>query len=427
MAKGAELKPRIVVLTDIGPSEWEPDDTESMIRLLAHADLFEIEALIATSGWNSSGGLYDMGRKDTITTLIDAYARDVNNLMRRSEQKKFKPLAKEERQEIGYWPSAEYLHSRTMAGSRGLGLSFIGAENNSAGSDYIIKLADEDDPRPIYIGAWGGANTLAQAIWKVKNERSEPDFKKFLSKIRLYTITDQDVEFGKRGQYDISSHKWIREVCGDDLLFVWDESAWLVQNSEGKANWNKYAEYVQGHGELGKHYPKYKYGVEGDTPSFLYVIPNGLSDPDNPSEAGWGGWSVYGLSHDGKTKCYTNKENPIYSISWNYAKYFYPATFNEFAARMQWVKEGDGNLNPVVKVKQNLKGNTLILDASKSYDPDGDSLSYKWWAQGENGMIVLGTESTLTVEANKYSSIVCEIHDDGEISLVGYKRIYISE
>ena len=38
------LKPRLVVLTDI--STWEPDDHESLIRLLVHADMFEIEGLI---------------------------------------------------------------------------------------------------------------------------------------------------------------------------------------------------------------------------------------------------------------------------------------------------------------------------------------------------------------------------------------------
>ena len=48
----APLKPRIVVLTDIGPAEVEPDDNESAVRLLAYADRFEIEALITTIGWN---------------------------------------------------------------------------------------------------------------------------------------------------------------------------------------------------------------------------------------------------------------------------------------------------------------------------------------------------------------------------------------
>ena len=75
------LKPRIVVLTDIAPNDIEPDDTESLIRLLVHADQFEIEALIATTGWNNTSG---GERIDLIYDALDAYERDLPNLMRRS-------------------------------------------------------------------------------------------------------------------------------------------------------------------------------------------------------------------------------------------------------------------------------------------------------------------------------------------------------
>lgn len=46
------LKPRIVIMTDIGPAEVEPDDNESAVRLLSYADRFEIEGIITTIGWN---------------------------------------------------------------------------------------------------------------------------------------------------------------------------------------------------------------------------------------------------------------------------------------------------------------------------------------------------------------------------------------
>jgi hypothetical protein len=49
-SKEPQLKPRIVVLTDV--STWETDDSESLVRLLVHADLFEIEGLIFTTGWS---------------------------------------------------------------------------------------------------------------------------------------------------------------------------------------------------------------------------------------------------------------------------------------------------------------------------------------------------------------------------------------
>ena len=51
-AQKAELKPRLVVCTDIGAPDVEPDDMESAIRLMAYADLFEIEGIFMTVGWN---------------------------------------------------------------------------------------------------------------------------------------------------------------------------------------------------------------------------------------------------------------------------------------------------------------------------------------------------------------------------------------
>ena len=104
------LKPRLVVLTDIAPGDVEPDDMQSMIRLLVHADLFEIEALIASGGWNSSGRSYPHSWMDILFRTIDAYEKDITNLMKRSEQNSFLALSEEnQRQEIGYWPSTDYL------------------------------------------------------------------------------------------------------------------------------------------------------------------------------------------------------------------------------------------------------------------------------------------------------------------------------
>ena len=49
-------------------------------------------------------------------------------------------------------------------------------------------------------------------------------------------------------------------------------------------------EHVQhGHGPLGELYPDIAYIMEGDTPSFLFLIPNGLNAPEHPEWGGWGG------------------------------------------------------------------------------------------------------------------------------------------
>ena len=44
-AANDNLKPRLVVCTDIAPADVEPDDMESMVRLMAYADCFELRSL----------------------------------------------------------------------------------------------------------------------------------------------------------------------------------------------------------------------------------------------------------------------------------------------------------------------------------------------------------------------------------------------
>ena len=438
------LKPRVIVLTDIAPGNVEPDDMESMVRLLSYADVLEIEAIITSTGWNCDP--YPDGWADSLQRVIDAYEHDVPNLMKRSNQRGFLPLAEEEgKQTIGYWVSPTYLRSRAVMGSRRSGIAVIGEGNESAGSDLIIKLVDEKDPRPIWVCVWGGANTLAQAIWQVKQQRTEKELKAFLHKLRVYTITDQDMPYSKRKNYAYSSHQWMRQEFADDLVFLWDESAWLTQCELGSKNWHEYASKIQSKGRLGSVYPKYKYGVEGDTPSFLYVIPNGLHDTEEPLQAGWTGCFVRGLCADSLTTAWTNWQEPQKSISRGYEEHFYNDIFNDFAARMEWAEKGKGNRNPVVIVNgkkgtepiliKQKTGKTVKLDASHSFDPDGHHLSFRWWVQKDIGY---GGEISLLQEDAKASFIlpsdaqdkeihvICEVHDDGEIPLVSYRRIIIS-
>ena len=441
-------KPRIVVLTDIAPGDIEPDDMESMIRLMAHADLFEVEGLITSGGWNSSGRAYPIGWKDSLSTTINAYEKDLPNLMKRSGQTSFMDLEEEKGvQKIGYWPSADYMRSRAMLGSLELGRHMIGEANRSEGSDHIIRLADEEDDRPIWILAWGGANTFAQAVWQVQQERPEADVKDFLKKFRVYTITDQDVPWADRhSNYPFSSHYQMRRDLAEDLMFIWDESAWLSQNEIGSSNWREYVEHVQDHGNLGSIYPNYKWGVEGDTPSYLHVLPNGLNDPSVPEMTGWGGYFQWGQGMDKATDCYTNHDGDVKAASQKYEAYFYPAIFNNFAARMDWAAYGEGNRNPVVTVGDcggldivhvsAAAGQAVALDASSSYDPDGDGIVFRWWTMPEAGTygseVAVNDDDSSVAEvvipadaSGKTIHIICEVHDDGTPVLTSYRRIVV--
>jgi hypothetical protein len=438
----APPKPRMFVLTDISPAHHEPDDMESMIRLLAHADLFEIEGLVATTGWSYSEASTES--VELLNDVIDAYEKDLPHLMKRSGQTGFAP--DESRQEIGYWPSPQYLRSKVVMGSRNRGQSHIGDGNDSPGSKLIIQTTDEDDDRPLWVQAWGGGNTLAQAIWRVQKERREDELRSFLHKIRMYTITDQDRSYKVGTPFDISSHQWMRREFEKDLFFIWDECAWKFQNGTGKSNWDEYVTHIQKHGHLGSMYPKYRYGVEGDTPAFLYIMPNGINDPENPGHGSWGGYFEMALGPDENTNAYTNHQQPAYDICLNQAKHFYAATFNNFAARMDWAKDGVGNRNPAAKVNgdESLNiitlapkaGESVTLDASGSYDPDGDEMKFHWWVISGPGTYndeveISGSGSQqATIEipmdsAGKTFHVICELTDTGIPSLTSYRRIIL--
>jgi len=442
-AKKAALKPRLVVCTDIAPADVEPDDMESMVHLMAYADMFEIEALITSVGWNCDP--YPMEWMQYLRRVIKAYASDVPNLMKRSGQKRHLSLKKENgSQQMGYWPSAEYLSERAVMGSMYGGIRSIGERNDSPGSDLLIQLADEDDPRPIYVAAWGGANTLAQAIWRVKQTRSAYEVRKFVRKFRLFTITDQDMDYAHRMDRARSSHRWLRQEFKDDLQFIWDEGAWQEQCELGKRNWTLHQQHIQTKGELGKEYPDYKWGVEGDTPSFLYVMPNGLNDPEDPAQAGWAGYHERGLCPDSLTTAWTSWQEPVRSISVGYKQRFYMDELNDFMARMQWADEGRGNHNPTVVVNghqglsplviQAKAGETIRLDASKSKDADGNDIHFQWWQQPETGTAKLTIDDAAKSIINVYIPadaagqtlhVICEASDNGPFSLKSYQRIII--
>ena len=138
-------KPRIIVTTDITN---EPDDQESLVRLLVYANNYDIEGLIGSTGiWKLSDPATEV-----IHECIDAYGQVRANLLKHDRE----------------FPSAEYLHKATRTGNRGYGMSSVG-ERGSAGANLIIRAVDRDDPRPVWLLAWGGANTIAQAIWTVQD------------------------------------------------------------------------------------------------------------------------------------------------------------------------------------------------------------------------------------------------------------------
>ncbi len=170
----AKERPRLVVLTDIG---GDPDDQQSMIRLLTYANEFELEALIASAAGTPGELKQEVTRPDLILELIAAYGKVLPQLRVHAEG----------------WPSMERLSSIVCSGNPKRGKSQVGVGNDTAGSNRLVDLLLASSPeRPLNISIWGGQTDLAQALFQIKRRLSESEWKKTTRSFRVFDIADQD-------------------------------------------------------------------------------------------------------------------------------------------------------------------------------------------------------------------------------------------
>lgn len=415
---GKSHKPRIINTTDLGA---DPDDEQSMVRQLVCANEYDIEGLIVSTGcWKKSQSSTEM-----LAKIVDAYGKVVPNLRVHAE---------------GY-PSVEYLRSISVMGQKGYGMSDVGDGKDSPGSELIIASVDKDDPRPVWIGCWGGANTLAQAIWKVRATRSKAELTQFLSRMRVFDILGQD-----------DSGAWIAKNF-PELLYIRATQVYGWQPTDEYLD-----KHIQTHGPLGAVYPDRKWATEGDTPAFMHLYPNGLNDPDKIDQGGWGGRfslskkiGIRGMrpvTNEGQYDPYHMHGNT--SQGAKAIKRWSRGYNNDFEARMDWSitkTYSDANHHPIAAVNSDTSRRVLevlvspstsvTLSAGGSRDPDNDSLSYSWSFYEEpssyRGSLSIksasAATSTVAIPSNasgKNIHIVLEMHDDGSPNLYAYRRVIVS-
>ena len=412
-------KPRIVVMTDIG---GDPDDRQSLVRFLLYACDFEVEGLLTGFGH----GHYKTTRPELIRQGIEAYGKVQANLRKHRRD----------------YPSAEELMARVKDGHNG-DPHKVGRGMDSEASEWIIRVLDRRDPRPVWFSIWGGPRELAQAIWKVAATRSPEKLSALKRKIRVHSIADQDRTAGwvKTNHPDvfwIFSNGLFRGIwkAGDQPLV---SPAWLARHVR------------TGHGPLGAIYPSAaagKTGVkEGDTPSFLYVLPDGLSDPEHPEWGNWGGRfkpSGRGREFVPDVDFERGRRSALYSVSrWR------KAYQNDFEARMDWCVRSRAGANHAPRAVCNgdrgrgvlripaEPGSQVTLRAAGSRDPDGDKLSWRWWVYREAGSYwgsppVAGAETSEAVvpvpadAAGRSIHVVLEVTDDGSPPLTAYRRAILT-
>ena len=397
----ADHKPRVFVLTDI---ENEPDDAMSLVRFLVYANQWDVEGLVATTSIHQQNETAVW----RIREIVEAYGKVRENL---------------ELHEPGF-PEVEYLRSIIREGLPDYGMRAVGEGMDSAGSEALIEVVDRDDPRPVWVTVWGGPNVLAQALWKVRATRSAEALREFVSRLRVYTISDQD-----------DSGPWIRKKF-PDLFYIASPGyhsggAYHFATWSGIAGDNFHARFVgadfslvenpwldeniRSKGPLGAQYPWVKYLMEGDTPSYLNLIDNGLSDPDRPDWGGWGGrYEFYTprmtkpLVEPESRPFWSNAEDEIrgFDGNWHTSNHatiwrWRSAYQNDFAARMDWTIKPyeEANHAPVAKLGHSRHltakpGDRVDLSAAGSSDPDGDELSYEWFYYQEPGTFTVSSART---------------------------------
>ena len=265
-------KRKLIVLTDISTDcaqRGEPDDTQSLVRLLHYGDQFDILGLIATHTPH-------LGRAapEYIHHVIDGYEYAEHNLGK-----------------AGDFPSASQLRACVKHGADQAGIDQINTP--SEGALHLLQCV-EHASEPVWIIAWGGVTDLAQALLLAQQTKSPDETDALVAKMRIYAIGDQ---------YDTCG-AWIRKQFADLFYIITFDAYRGVYRGGNIALCSP--EWTQRHildsGPFGAYYPLYQGGdifgrllggvagmKEGDTPSFLFLLDNGLNVPEHPEYGGWGG------------------------------------------------------------------------------------------------------------------------------------------
>ena len=458
-------KPRVFVLTDVGN---EPDDQMSLVRLLLYSNELDIEGLVATtSTWKK-----EYPQPEYLMPVIDAYAEVQGNLAKHAQG----------------WASAEALRAMIAAGPDGYGMAATHQEQPSPGARALVNAMRRDDPRPLWVTVWGGANTLAEALMYARAHLEPAILEGLLAKLRVHSISDQDdagpwirrefprlfylvkpsgpnaEEYASATWTGISGDVYYRNCAGADGSTVTNQ--WLDT-------------HVRRKGPLGKVYPPFEFIMEGDTPSFLGLTNNGLASAGNPSWGGWGGRYVYrqpyGEGHaiwtqGGDAFARITSQDLVLGIDgkaylsdqatiWRWRRAFQ----HDFAARMDWTIKDHADANHAPRVTVNgvegtaplyidtQVGQTVSLQAA-AVDPDGQRMSFRWFHYAEAGFVpgqalarvsLSGTNApatTVTVteacrpawhrskEPCPHSSahLIVEVTDSGTPALTSYRRVILN-
>ena len=350
-SQNENAKPRVIAMTD-----GEVDDRCSMVRFLLYTNDIELLGIIQT---NSVYQKHGWVAEKWLDKQIDAYEKVYPNLIIHDPN----------------YPKPDILRSKLYVGDNDS--THITVDYNSParipgqkptidpanwkdteGSDKIVEILLEKDPRLVHIQAWGGGNTAARAFYKLKKQFPS-EYKRAVSKAVMYNIWYQD----GAGSYIEQNFPEVTMVLSHYFNSTWAYGAQVYTKPF-------VAEYVKPN-PLGKFYTQ-NYISEGDSPAFLYSLGNGLRSDENPTYGGWGGrfYKVNGFDN-----VYRDIDKASYS-QW------VEAANRDFETRLKWCvtsKYEDANHKPEIKlsVARDITVRSGELVKLKAVITDNDPIDFK--------------------------------------------------
>ena len=417
---------RLIIETDAG---GDPDDEQSLVRFLLYVNEWDLECIIANrpKARNRENLNPERTGIGIVRRLLKAYGECYSNLVQHDAR----------------YPKLEQLWHRTVAGY----------DDTEEAVQRIIAAVDAPDPRPVWYSDWGtdngaATNNLKRALDRVLRHRGPEGYASFKARLRLVSAD----KFGEHTSRIQPAFKlWVDTFRPEMNGRRWyHRFSALTTRVEG---FDLIRDVLTGHGPLGALYPTNTthWGKEGDSMTFLYLVPTGLSDPNEPR---WGSWAGrYGLNTNLPGRGYfwaseqdawngaTNRDNTLGRWA--------VALQNDFRARLDWCVKPYAQANHAPRVMVNGQsgneilraapeaGTELKLDASDSVDADRNRLRFDWFVYPEAGEYSGAVElkepaSSMTTiripqrAAGKAIHVVVAVTDDGEPPLTRYRRLIIT-
>lgn len=420
LAEPSPAKLRTIVTTD-----GEADDRCSMNRFLLYANEWDVRGLIHSSSKHHwLGDATRPGKKWTDISWLDRqlarYAEVYPNL---------------KQHDPGY-PSPDYLKSQVFVGN----IVYEGdMEQPTPGADHIARVLLDSDSSPIWLQAWGGANTIARAL-KTIQERHPEKMADVTRKARLFLVANQD---STTEDYILKHWPGIFIVRSSGaylaIAYRWEQVMTPAEQKHFDREWMA-KHILQNHGPLCAVYEARKDGAfrsEGDSPAFMHLIDVGLRNLEQPNYGGWGGRFEWAGNQWRSAPDDGSITLPI--MRWA------TAFQNDWAARADWCVKSyrEANHPPKIQLAHALDlvakpGERVKLSARPSSDPDQNQLSFKWWHYPEASKF----HDEVTIEASGQMEasfivpesakpkdtihIVCEVTDDGTPALTRYQRVIVT-